>query len=66
MTSIFMIFIRAKFNFITHQRVIPTRVSGRWKDKRCRGGGGCYALYFMVADTGRKCYNRKRDLSYGR
>ncbi len=30
------------------------------------GRGGCYALYFIVADTERKCYNRKHDLRYGR
>ncbi len=30
------------------------------------GYGGCYALYFIVADIGRKCYNRKHDLRYGR
>ncbi len=30
------------------------------------GCGGCYALYFIVADTERKCYNRKHDLRYGR
>ncbi len=30
------------------------------------GRGGFYALYFIVADTERKCYNRKHDLRYGR
>ncbi len=30
------------------------------------GCGGCHALYFMVEDTKRKCYNRKRDLRYER
>ncbi len=30
------------------------------------GRGGCYALYFIVAGTDRKCYNRKHDLRYGR
>ena len=26
--------------------------------------GGCYALYFIVEGTERKCYNRKHDLRY--
>ncbi len=30
------------------------------------GCGGCYALYFIVADTETKCYNRTHDLRYGR
>ena len=28
------------------------------------GRGGCYVLYFIVADTERKCYNREHDLRY--